>query len=103
MVAVDQLLDYCATYPNNGITYIAGKLVQIKIKEQSMSTSTALLVGERRHSRMEWAAADHCTDHEICGIVSSFFRMTALFLTENEVETTSITTVVQQLNRSGDD
>lgn len=59
------------------------------------------------HSDMEWPIANHCTDHEVCGIVSSCGRNDSTILNNKRdgatkkhpagdgMEATSITTVIR--------
>ena len=37
MTAVDQLLDYCATYPDNGITYIVSNMILASHSDAGLS------------------------------------------------------------------
>ena len=78
MTAVDQLLDYCATYPDDGITYRARNMVLaahsdsgFNNESRSRSRAGAHILLSENHFKIEWPATDHCTDHEIRSIMSN--------------------------------
>ena len=69
--AIDQILDYVATYPNNGITYRASDMILAAHSDDvfnngSKARSRAgayIFIRKQPNAQVEWPYPHNCPDH----------------------------------------